>query len=417
MARCLIALALIAIAAPAALVTPAAAQGVAQSRCAQGSADACTAAIESGRYGGEALAGIYAARGQAYAEAGRHGAALDDFTSAIAADPRDALYLVFRGKEFEAQGRTEAAIADFRAALALSPTDSEAGAALARLGSAPVVAPAARGDGLTARIVADPAGQYAPAKAAFAGMLDANEVGVINDVAHCASGGDFLGVAPVLPGGGDVNWRFPLYADLAYDLAAWRLQLTAAHYPDAVWAPLLEGYEQARLVEILARSAPPVGAAARDADAAPDDVQDASGDAGGDADDRSFETRLLRTLDGYRAAHPALRLARFVRGGGCSGDDPPARVTTKPDGGVVRFIPMFYYRLCQAEGLDADDPAQCDRWRELREGVIADVAGDYAYEVRWPDGTVLKGRLAVGGGDEVTLAEPAAPATASPAKE
>ena len=419
MGRLLIAIVLACLAAPA-WSQVAAPTGGAQSRCAQGSLAACTAAIESGRYDGEALAGIYAARGEAFAQTGHHRAAVEDFTAAIGADPDDALYLVFRAKEYEAEGHTDLAVADLKDALALAPSDGEAGAALARLGSAPVSPPRARGGSLTARIVIDPAAQYAPAKAAFAAMLDVTQVGVATAVSHCASGADFLGVAPVLDGGGDVNWRFPLYADLAYDVAAWRLQLAAARYPEAAWAPMIDGYEQTKLVEILSRTSPPSGAEAADVDAAPDDVASAGGDSAGDADDKSFEAQLLRTLASYRAQHPALHLPAFVRGGGCSGDDPPARLTTKPEGGLVRFIPMFLWQLCKAEGLDPDDPVACDRWRELREGVIADVAGDYAYEVRWPDGAVTTGKLTVGGGDAVTLAEPATPAAAAsttPAKE
>ncbi len=398
MTRLILVLALLALAAPAW------AQGTEESRCEQGQRQACTAAIDAGRYSGEALAGIYAERGEADAQAGHHRAAVGDFTAAITADPRDALYLVFRAKEYEADGQTRLAIDDLKAALALSPGDGEAGSALARLGSTPVAEPQTAGDTLTARIVADPRAEYEPAKAAFAAMLEAKDVGVTNDVAHCVSGADFLGVAQLAPGAGDVNWRFPLYVDLAYDIAAWRLQLTLARYPEAVWAPLLDGYEQAKLLDILVRTTPPETDV--DADAPPDDAQDGGGDSGGDADDRAFEARLLKALEAYRAAHPTPRLLRFIRGAGCSGDAPPARVDAKPGDGVVWFIPMFYYELCRANGLAPDDPDSCDRWRELRDGVIADVAGDYAYEVRWPDGAALKGALRVAGGDSITLAEP-----------
>jgi hypothetical protein len=69
------------------------------------------------------------------------------------------------------------------------------------------------------------------------------------------------------------------------------------------------------------------------------------------------------------------------------------RIVTSPRGGQVLFIPVFFYELCKAQNLDPDDARSCNRWGEAVDGRLAQVAGNYIYVARWPDGVVRRGRL------------------------
>ena len=68
---------------------------------------------------------------------GQTSAALDEFTHAVAADPRDALSFNNRGVAFQMLGQTAAARADFERALEIKPGFAEARQNLAKLGAGP----------------------------------------------------------------------------------------------------------------------------------------------------------------------------------------------------------------------------------------------------------------------------------------
>ena len=76
---------------------------------------------------------IAAETGRILLAQGQPDAALDEFTHALAGDPRDALSLNNRGVAFELLGQTEAARADFERALQLDPTLDQARENLAKL--------------------------------------------------------------------------------------------------------------------------------------------------------------------------------------------------------------------------------------------------------------------------------------------
>ena len=66
---------------------------------------------------------------------------------------------------------------------------------------------------------------------------------------------------------------------------------------------------------------------------------------------------------------------------------------TAPEGGRVRFIPYVLHQICRAQQLDADDPVRCDYWMNAKSDGPMSFAGEMAYSVRWPDGTVATGQF------------------------
>jgi hypothetical protein len=64
-----------------------------------------------------------------------------------------------------------------------------------------------------------------------------------------------------------------------------------------------------------------------------------------------------------------------------------------PPDGQLYLIPVFLYKLCQAQHLDPSDRKACDRWTEVINGTAAYVSGSYVYMARWSDGVVRCGPL------------------------
>jgi tetratricopeptide (TPR) repeat protein len=83
------------------------------------------------------FAEAYVNRGIAYLAKGEHDKAIADFTKAIQLKPDLAEAYYNRGVSYERLGRKAEAIADYRSTLALSRLDTDAQAALKRLGAAP----------------------------------------------------------------------------------------------------------------------------------------------------------------------------------------------------------------------------------------------------------------------------------------
>jgi hypothetical protein len=69
------------------------------------------------------------------------------------------------------------------------------------------------------------------------------------------------------------------------------------------------------------------------------------------------------------------------------------RIELQPPEGQIYLIPVFLYKLCEAQHLDPADPRSCDRWTEVIHGTASYVSGDYVYLARWADGSVRCGPL------------------------
>lgn len=185
------------------------------------------------------------------------------------------------------------------------------------------------------------------------------------DLEMCVAGSGYLGKMPAR----DV---MPAFADIAFDVVAWKAVLQRSGYPPALWQTALAAYEQ-RAVGAVIATAP--GSNPRDAlDRVPE-----------------FAGPLVRVLAAYRRSHP--RLPEVVSIGGCGATDLTVSIATEPKGGQVLFIPTFFYDLCRVQKQNPDDPQQCPRWREALEGRLTEVMGNYVYRARWHDGAVRRGTL------------------------
>jgi tetratricopeptide (TPR) repeat protein len=98
--------------------------------CVRGSGDvaidACTRALNSGRYDGRNLAIIYSNRANQHERKGEYDKALADHNQAIRTDPTYAAGYMHRGNTYARHGEFDRAIADQSEAIRLNPKDAEA---------------------------------------------------------------------------------------------------------------------------------------------------------------------------------------------------------------------------------------------------------------------------------------------------
>lgn len=100
---------------------------------------------------------------------------------------------------------------------------------------------------------------------------------------------------------------------------------------------------------------------------------------------------LVGTLDVARRTTPGA--AKILTVDRCGKQIRPIVLNfkTAPEGGRIRFIPNVLHQLCQAQQLNPDDPVRCDYWINAKPEGPMSFAGQMAYSVRWPDGTVSTG--------------------------
>jgi hypothetical protein len=205
--------------------------------------------------------------------------------------------------------------------------------------------------------------EYLVFKRTFQNMVDRGEIriysepyeGVI-DLWDCSYGEQYIGE---VKGSG----RTGRLANLAYEIVRLKKLLTTLGYPASVWQPALVKLEE-------------------------------------DGKERfnPHEPVHLRPLNATLAEYrrrSAPRLAKTIVEGGCGEGEVGVRFATQPGNGRLRLIPVFFFRLCEIQKIDPDDPRQCDHWREAVKGALLEVAGDYFYLASWPDGTRRTGKLSL----------------------
>lgn len=212
------------------------------------------------------------------------------------------------------------------------------------------------------------------------------------DLVECTStGSEYLGADPdnAAPDG------MSGIADIAYEVMRLESILGAAGYPQETWKPLVSRYESDSL-KALAESKPREPASRAEWSEYVPGPEDA------------LHESLKQNLNAYRVRN-APSLPEITLEGGCGAGDIGIHVATSPADGRSRFIPVFYYRLCRARGIDPDDASACDYWKEPADGVLFDVAGDYQYQVDWPDGSKRQGKFSftnLEDGQTVTIRKP-----------
>jgi hypothetical protein len=222
--------------------------------------------------------------------------------------------------------------------------------------------------------------RYLAFKRTFQAMVDQGTLGVAVprsggavDLKDCSLGHDFLG-----PEAGEgASSRTRQLADLAYEIVRLKKLMARLGYPEAVWRPMLVDNEE-------------------------------RGKESFDPIEGTYLEGLSQTLNAYRRQSAPALPATLVEGG-CGEGEVAIRIATRPGNGRVRLIPVFFFKLCEVQKIDPDDPRRCDHWREPAEGALFEVSGDYNYQASWPDGARRSGMLSftrLEYGQTVTIGKP-----------
>ena len=118
---------------------------------------------------------------------------------------------------------------------------------------------------------------------------------------------------------------------------------------------------------------------------------------------RPLQERLLRDLESYRR-RTGSQLPRFVIEGGCGAGEVEVEITTTPRGGIVSFIPLFSYKLCEARGIDPTDQRRCEGWQQAVK-IEEDMIGRYFYVAVWPGGRQRQGQFSIKGKTQINIAQ------------
>jgi hypothetical protein len=183
------------------------------------------------------------------------------------------------------------------------------------------------------------------------------------DIESCQFGSDFIGTKTTTTAG--------VYADVANYVGIWESDLPKVGYPERAWRPWVSSYEAAAIATVER-----YGAAAF-YDKADSALPSLNG--------------LKRVLMRYRATHP--KALMIINEGGCGAGETPVKVVTVPAATQVSIIPTFFFELCRVQRIDPNDVNRCAHWREVVDGEVTPVSGDYHYVARWHDGAVRKGTL------------------------
>jgi hypothetical protein len=198
------------------------------------------------------------------------------------------------------------------------------------------------------------------------------------DINDCHPGSIYLPV--------DENERMRRFADIAKNVVYWSFYIPRLGYPDYIWRPVVDQYERRWLDKILRPET--------HMDAQPFDGYGLLHDA------------LGPELGRYRKSHSGV--GDIIWHASCGDALASVEIRTDPPGARVLFIATFQHAVCKVKNLNPDDPSACESWREPHGGKLTQVAGDYFYLVRWPDGNVRKGRFSFSGysdGEPVTIRE------------
>jgi hypothetical protein len=179
-----------------------------------------------------------------------------------------------------------------------------------------------------------------------------------------------------------------LISGLAINVSRWSRDLQTIGYPANVWKPLIEEFEKSHLeklttinfVKLRPKSITP----------------DRHGIFYSKFENEYQEEAqvLASALNDYAEREHKSLPKIFLSGEKCTGaGGQVVTILTDPSAGRVSLIPIFFYKLCRAQGIDPYDRYACDRWREIPRGVSRMVSGDYRYVVDWGDGEQREGTL------------------------
>jgi hypothetical protein len=147
--------------------------------------------------------------------------------------------------------------------------------------------------------------------------------------------------------------------DLAMNMVVWEHDFRTLGLPEEIWRPVLGKYASAIV----------------------------------DGHDEGLG-QLMAELNAANA-HVGRSVPKFVRVGGCGEGEIQVHFALDPADGQLFLIPVFLFKLCQAQKLSPTDFKSCDRWKEVFNETVSYASGDYVYLARWADGVVRCGSLGV----------------------
>lgn len=149
----------------------------------------------------------------------------------------------------------------------------------------------------------------------------------------------------------------------AVSIVIWENDFRKLGVPDRIWHPVLQRYE----TELLSRKPTDAGVAT--------------------------DPRVMVDVLNERMAEAKISGPKFIFEPGCGAGSIDVRFSLKPADGQLFLIPVFLYKVCEAQHLNPLDFKSCDRWREIFSEHVAPVSGDYMYFARWTDGVARCGVL------------------------
>ncbi|MBQ0958722.1 hypothetical protein KAK06_07090 [Ideonella sp. 4Y11] len=175
----------------------------------------------------------------------------------------------------------------------------------------------------------------------------------------CLSAGLDLGVDDKDPEGGVIQ--------IAMEVEQLGQSLRALAVPPAVWQPLLDTMQRGA-IDALTRLAQRGGSAAADQAL------------------NQRHTQLKEQLEQAVIRHQRQRRGPpVVLQEGCGAGELPVELSTRPPGGQVSYITLFRHRLCEVQRIVPTDRQRCRGWVDAVKKQEF-LSGQYAYQVRWPDG-------------------------------
>ena len=189
-----------------------------------------------------------------------------------------------------------------------------------------------------------------------------------------------------------------LLTTLAIDVARWQKGLQDAGYPESVFGPHLDNFEEHVISRIEKLSDSEIKIIKKSSDDALKKATEDKPDYYGPFQEsyREEAELLASRLNDYRNRTKSKIPEVIVTENECGAGGLIVTISTNPRGGIIWVIPMFFYKLCKAQNLNVNDPNSCDRWREIHDGFHAEISGDYRYKVRWHDGSIREGTLPFG---------------------
>jgi hypothetical protein len=182
----------------------------------------------------------------------------------------------------------------------------------------------------------------------------------------------------LLPADAPLTDRY--YAQVAWEALDFQEAMTALRYPRAAWAPTIQQYETYELAR----------AAKAPSHSPENELLFTRGDRYASDGGFFLANELQRALLRYDQQHAQKRAGFFLASGCGAAGDLSLAIETVPSALAVFIIPTFYYDVCRAQRVNADDLNACGHWREVL-AAVEPVSGEYHYFARWAGGIVRRG--------------------------